>query len=99
MSTASTMPGGRYAAPDQQRASGAELIRTTWRSFGRTLFIAFVVTAGCNLTALLVPLYIIGLFSLVISTLNTNTLVWLSVGLAFGLGVFAALEYTRAVLY
>lgn len=98
MSGANAM-GGRYTTPEQQRASGAELIRTTWRSFGRTLFIAFLLTAGCNLTALLMPLYIVGLFNLVMSTLNTTTLIWLSIGLAFGLCIYAALEYTRAVLY
>ncbi len=99
MTAANGIPGAKYTTAEHQRAAGAELIHTTWRSFGRTLSIAFLVTAGCNLMALLVPLYIMMLFNSVLTTLNRNTLLWLSVGMGFGLVIYAAIEYMRAVLY
>jgi ATP-binding cassette subfamily C protein len=97
-------PAGRFAAvrsalAGESRAAGAELIRATRRSFGRALAIAFVMTAMCNLAGLLVPLYSMALYNIVLNTRNTHTLLWLSGGLAFGMAVYAALEYVRAILY
>jgi ATP-binding cassette, subfamily C, type I secretion system permease/ATPase len=98
-----TVPG-RFAAVRQAlggetRASGAELVRATRRRFGRALVIAFFISAMCNLAGLLVPLYSMALYNIVLNTRNTNTLLWLSGGLAFGMAVYAALEYVRAILY
>jgi len=90
---------GAKAAAGRGQAQGAELIRKTRQSFGRALAIAFVLTAIGNIAGLAVPLYSMGLFNLVLNTRNTNTLLWLSVGLAFALIVYGALEYVRALLF
>jgi len=89
----------RAAMNDRSGSEGSELIRATRRSFGRALLVAFAIAAVSNLAGLLVPLYILSLYDMVLTTRNMNTLVWLSVGLAFGMAVYAALEYARAVLY
>jgi len=99
MSPANRFAAVRSAFAGESRAAGAELIRATRRNFGRALMIAFVVTAMCNLAGLLVPLYSMALYNVVLNTRNTNTLFWLSGGLAFGMAVYAALEYVRAILY
>lgn len=93
-------PGmGRSGTSGQNEASGADLIRTTRRSFGRALLVAFVITAACNLVALAVPLYSMQLYNAVLNTRNTDTLLWLSAGLAFGMAIYGALEYARTILY
>src|SRR5215470_15258189 len=86
------------AARGERHGSG-DLLRATRRDFGRALFFAFLLTAGCNLLSLLVPLYSMELYNLVLGTRNTNTLAWLTAGLAFALTIYAALEYVRSILY
>lgn len=99
MRASGTRAIGRATSADNSAAAGAELIHATRRSFGRALSIAFIVTAVCNVAGLLVPLYIMALYNIVINTRNTHSFAWLSVGLAIGLGVYAAIEYVRAILY
>jgi ATP-binding cassette subfamily C protein len=82
-----------------ERHGGSDLLRSTRHAFARALTFAFVLTAGCNLLSLLVPLYSMELYNLVLGTRNTSTLVWLSAGLAFALAIYAGLEYVRSILY
>ena len=81
------------------QATGAEIVRAVRRSFGRALLLAFGVTAAANLAALAVPLYIMSLYTMFLNTRNTNTFLWLSLGLAIGLALFAATDYVRSMLY
>jgi ATP-binding cassette subfamily C protein len=81
------------------RAAGTDLVQRTRRRFLRTLAFAFALTAVCNLVVLLVPLYSMEVFNIVLNTRNTNTLLWLSLGLAIALPVYAAVDLARALLY
>jgi ATP-binding cassette subfamily C protein len=80
-------------------ASGSELVDLTRRRFGQALVFAFVLTAASNIAGLTVPLYSMQLYNLVLNTGNTNSLMWLSLGLAFAMVIYGALEYARALLY
>jgi ATP-binding cassette subfamily C protein len=99
MNSASRFAAVRSALAGESAVAGADLIRATRRGFVRALGIAFVVAFVCNLAGLLVPLYIMALYNIVLNTRNTNTLLWLSGGLAFGMAIYAALEYVRTILY
>ncbi len=96
-SSASSKERDRTLRPRQ--GDGAELVRLTRRRFSCTLGFAFVLTTASNIAGLAVPIYSMELYNLVINTRNTNTLLWLSLGLAFAMGVFGALEYARSRLY
>ncbi len=96
-SSASSKEHDRTLRPRQ--GDGAELVRLTRRRFSCTLGFAFVLTTASNIAGLAVPIYSMELYNLVINTRNTNTLLWLSLGLAFAMGVFGALEYARSRLY
>src|SRR5262249_24836212 len=80
-------------------APGSALLAETRRSFWRALLFAFALTAVGHLLALVVPLYSMQLYNLVLNTRNTNSLTWLSVGLALATALFGALEYLRAIFY
>jgi ATP-binding cassette subfamily C protein len=80
-------------------ASGSELVDLTRRRFGHALVLAFVLTAASNIAGLTVPLYSMQLYNLVLNTGSTNSLMWLSLGLAFAMVIYGALEYARALLY
>lgn len=99
MNPARRLPAMRPTSAGESRVAGAELIRATRRNFARALVIAFFITAMCNLVGLVVPLYSMALYNTVLTTRNVNTLLWLSVGLAGAMAVFAALEFVRAMLY
>src|SRR5260221_3387516 len=87
-----------FRAPGDRRGSGVELVRLTRRRFGRAVGFAFVLTAASNLAGLTVPLYSMEVYTLALNTMNTNTLLWLSLGLAFAVVVYGALEYARSLL-
>ncbi|MBV8651662.1 MAG: ATP-binding cassette domain-containing protein, partial [Alphaproteobacteria bacterium] len=80
-------------------SSGAALLRRMRQSFVRALVVAFFLAMGCNLLGLLVPLYSMELYNLVLNTRDVATLEWLSVGLAFAMLVYGALEFVRARLH
>jgi ATP-binding cassette, subfamily C, bacterial len=80
-------------------ASGGELVRLTRQRFARALVFAFALTAASNLAGLAMPLYSMELFNLVLNTRNIDTLLWLSLGLAFAMAIYGALEFTRSLLY
>src|SRR5476649_2650074 len=79
--------------------SGSDLLRTTARELRKALLFAFLVTAVCNLLALIMPFFNMELFNRVASSRNLNTLNWLAVGLIAGMAVYGALEYLRSILY
>jgi ATP-binding cassette subfamily C protein len=79
--------------------SGSDLLRTTKRELRKALLFAFLVTAACNLLALIVPFFNMQTFDRVSNSRNLNTLVWLAVGLAAGMTVYGVLEYLRSTLY
>ena len=87
------------SAGNGERLSGADLVQRTRRRFLRTLLFAFVLTAVCTVVATLIPIYSMELYNLVLNTRNTNTLLWLSVGLAIVLPIYGAIDFSRAMLY
>src|SRR5258708_18533869 len=91
--------GSGSHAKNGGEASGGELVRLTRRRFGRALVFAFLLTTGSNLAGLTVPLYSMELYNLVLNTGNVDSLMWLSLGLAFAMAIYGALEYARALLY
>lgn len=89
----------RYGAASAQATTGADLLRQARHAFTRALALGFVVAAASNLVMLTLPLYGMALFNNVLNSRDTDTLFWLSVGLAFAMLVYGALEYVRALLY
>jgi ATP-binding cassette subfamily C protein len=79
--------------------SGSKLLRETARELRRALLFAFLVTAVCNLLALIVPFFNMETFNRVASTRNLGTLGWLAAGMTAGMAVYAVLEYLRSTLY
>ena len=101
------MSGGadspRAAGGAAPRAAGrqnhAALLHNCQRRFARMLTVAFGVTAACNLTVLLVPIYSMRLYDTVLTTMNLQTLLWLTIALCLALSLYGALEYARSRLY
>jgi ATP-binding cassette subfamily C protein len=79
--------------------SGSDLLRATARELRTALLFAFLVTAVCNLLALILPFFNMETFNRVASSRNLNTLNWLMIGLAAGMAVYGVLEYLRSTLY
>ena len=79
--------------------TGADLIATVRSRMLHGLVLAFLLGAGTSLAGLLLPLYGMNLFNLVLTTLNTGTMMWLSLVLVIGVAVYGALEYARSLLY
>lgn len=99
--TPSTPVPGRHPTADAVTGelTGTALIAAVRRRLVRGLILAFALGAGASLAGLLLPLYGMNLFNLVLTTLNTNTMTWLSLLLGIGVIVYGALEYARSLLY
>jgi ATP-binding cassette subfamily C protein len=85
-------------AADRAARPGERLIHEVRRRFVRMLAVVFVITTFVNLMVLATPLYGMGLFSIVLTTRNLATFGWLALAVVLALGLYAALEYVRALL-
>ena len=93
-----SLPGSATSRPADKQAH-PDLLHATYQRFLRTLLFAFGLTFVTNCTVLLVPLYTMQLYNTVQSTRNLNTLLWLTIGIAIAMAVYAALDYLRSLLY
>ena len=94
-----SIPGSSGDVGAGEALTGTDLIAAVRGHLVRGLMLAFALGAGASLAGLLLPLYGMNLFNLVLTTLNTNTMAWLSLLLAIGVIVYGALEYARSLLY